>query len=140
MRQGLRFAFDVADIGDLYYDEETNSLYYVQEVGALVILKNSLKGQEMIYSNLGKLAGLTLQKGLLDIIVGEVDYKSAYIYNIPQSAKDTMILARAYIKAVDYLGNVRCFYTGIQEKSLTDVFVNMDNEAMQELHPDVIAW
>ena len=127
-RQGLRFCFELPDIGQtISYGDKT---YTVQSQGALVVLEDKmLAGQEM---TLGSYEGILVQDELIIYRENDTDYKSAYIYNIPEEHKDTIVAVRAYILCKDEDGNQLYLYSAIQKKSVTHVFNNMDQSSLTE--------
>lgn len=137
LRQGLRFCFEVADIGDKFEYEGVE--YTINDEGALVILKEKLSDSIlMTVDQVGVLSGIVKQDSLIDVMIDSKTYKSAYIYNIPESGKDAVICARVFLECEDADGNLVYFYTEIQEKSLTSVYQSIEDVSI--LDESVRAW
>lgn len=88
----------------------------------------------MTIENVGSYAGLLKQTGLIDWEENGTVYKSAYIYNIPESSKDVVIAARLYVELEDADGNTIFYYSSIQEKSVTSVYESI----VQAGHADLL--
>ena len=140
LRQGLRFCFDVLEIGESFTYNGRN--YTVKDTGALVIAKDRLTDSSLMeVVHVGKVSGLLKQDSLIEIMIGDTTYKSSYIYNIPESNKDTVICSRAYLECEDANGGITYFYTPIQEKSLTSVYQSIiDAGEIDILDEDAQSW
>ena len=140
LRQGLRFCFDLPDVGETIQFEGAD--YTVKKHGALVVLDDYLPDPNMMtVSQVNVLQGLLSQSPLIDVTVGEKTYKSVYIYNITEAAKDTVILARAYLECEDTVGDIKYIYTTIQANSLTAVYQKIQAANQTgSMDPAVRAW
>lgn len=140
MRQGLRFCFDILEIDTVF--EHDGKSYTVKNTGALVALKDKLEDENLMkVSNAGRVPGLLIQDYLIDVVIDDDEYKSAYIYNIPEANKDTLICARAYLECVSESGDIVYFYTPVQERSLTMVYERIVTEGdIDTLDEAVKAW
>jgi hypothetical protein len=140
LRQGLRFCFDVMGVGEVF-DYEGKE-YTVKDLGGLVILKDKLSDPNiMVLEQVGKIDGLVAQPEMIDVDVNGNMYKSIYIYNIPDTAKETIILARVWLECEDSDGNIIYLYTSVQENSLSRVYQEIvENNEADSLDPAVRSW
>ncbi len=137
MRQGLRFCFDMAEINsEIISSGET---YRVIGQGALVILNSNLTDESQMIVG-GTLTKLQQQTELVDWIVGDDTYKSAYVYNIPKEHKDKSISVRAYVKCLNSLNETVYLYSSIQTDSLDSVYSRMDSVGKEEMSVEAKAW
>lgn len=140
MRQGLRFCFELPEIGAVI--EHQGMLYEVQEQKAMVILKNHLDGKgELSLDNQEIADKLLIQSELINWSDGVKNYKSVYVYNINKDYKDTTIAVRAFLVCVDNMGETVYFYSDVQEKSVTDVYNSvLSSGDAHLLDPAVTEW
>lgn len=139
-RQGLRFCFELPNVGETFVHQGYS--YEVMEASAMVILKSHLEGKgEMKLDNPAIGDKMMIQSELIEWTDGTQTYKTAYIYNIPEEYKDAVIVVRAFLVCKDDMGETVYFYSGVQEKSLTDVYNSIvESEGAHQLDPDVLRW
>ncbi len=142
MRQGLRFCFELEDIGNtiMINGEE----YTVTAQGALVMLKTRLDaiGKEyMTVENVGKTEKLLNQTNLTDWTEEDKIYKCAYIYNIPKGQKDSLICVRAYIECKRVSDQkTEYIYSPILTDSITSVYERIPADMLDRLDSAVQNW
>lgn len=131
MRQGLRFAFDLMDNEDTLLIDDV--LYTVKGSGALVVLKSNLSNEDdMIVEKLGQVYKMEAQNELINWTEGDATFKSAYIYNIPHEYRNTVILARGFVKCEDSDGKIKYVYSQIIEDSIASVYTRIDPSSLDE--------
>lgn len=77
----------------------------------------------------------------MDWTEGDVTYKSAYIYNIPNDQKDSLICVRAYIQCTRVGdGKVEYIYSPILTDSVGSVFERIPADMLDQLDESVRNW
>jgi hypothetical protein len=137
LRQGLRFAFTVPAVSDTikYMDRS----YTVVNNGAIVALQKNLDDLSLLtYENIGSYK-IALQDELIEVEMDGSTYQTAYIYNIPQYARDENIAVRAFVECEDEDGNVVYLYSAIQVQNVLSVYETAKAEGV-ELPEDIKEW
>ena len=119
MRQGLRFCFDdIAKVGDQIQFGST--AVTVTGVKALIARRDACTDAEL------KIGSVNSNVKVLDEMIswelGGKNYASSYIYNIPKTDKDTVIVSRAAITAKDASNNEYVIYSDIQSASVSGAY------------------